>query len=616
MLTTALADRLGVTTGDTVTVGERATPLAVVGTVDSTSRDDDLAALVTPSALAGAATSARPPQDVHLVDLPTAATWADVQRANAAGYLLSVRADVPDAPPVQTYDSGQSTVLTALALVVGMTLLEIVLLAGPAFAVGAKRQQRQLALLQATGAQRSDVGRVVLASGLVLGAVGGVTGVVLGLGLATGAVPALVAWQHTLPGPFEVRPLELAAIALVGVGIAVAAALLPARNAARQDPLAGLTGRRGVTRGRSWLPVVGLAATVAGAVVAYQAALARSVNGVLAGSILAELGLVAVTPFLVGQVGRLGPLLPVAPRLALRDAARNRGRTAPAVSAILAAVAGSVAVGTYVASQDRYDEERYTPSARMGSAVVQLDPSSGSAEAARTALTRALPDAEVLLTRSVASFTTASPSLSPVLPEARRCPLEGLTSEPTAAQLRLAESDPRCSGDGGGSSYTSYFPGELVGGPDLLHAVTGVSDPAADRVLAAGGVVVPSQYLRGDGTVEIVVQPAEEPAEEPTGAPAAVTDPPAGGRSVVLPAAALPGSAGTTFYSDGAARTLGITPGVVGLTVVPGHPLSTAEEDTARGALQRSTPTPTSTSSAGTSATTGSGCSPSSWGLR
>ena len=53
-----------------------------------------------------------------------------------------------------------------------MALLEVVLLAGPAFAVIARRMQRSLALMAATGATPPQARRVVLASGLVLGAAG------------------------------------------------------------------------------------------------------------------------------------------------------------------------------------------------------------------------------------------------------------------------------------------------------------------------------------------------------------------------------------------------------------------------------------------------------------
>ena len=41
--------------------------------------------------------------------------------------------------------------VAVIVLIVVMALLEVVLLAGPAFAVGARRQSRTLALMAATG---------------------------------------------------------------------------------------------------------------------------------------------------------------------------------------------------------------------------------------------------------------------------------------------------------------------------------------------------------------------------------------------------------------------------------------------------------------------------------
>ncbi|MEK8107565.1 hypothetical protein NKG94_25220 [Micromonospora sp. M12] len=45
---------------------------------------------------------------------------------------------------------------------------------------------------------------------------------------------------------------------------------------------------------------------------------------ILTGLILGELGLVCCTPTLIGALARLGRVLPLAPRIALRDASRNR----------------------------------------------------------------------------------------------------------------------------------------------------------------------------------------------------------------------------------------------------------------------------------------------------
>lgn len=160
-----------------------------------------------------------------------------------------------------------------LGLVIGMVLLEVVLLAGPAFAVGAKRQERVLALLAATGAERRDLRRTVLAGGLVLGVLGALVGVVAGTATAAAALTVLPRWTTEVPGPLEVRPLELLAVAGLGAATALAAALLPA-------VLAALTGRRGVRRASLRVPLIGLVAAAAGGAIALEGrALAQRQHG-------------------------------------------------------------------------------------------------------------------------------------------------------------------------------------------------------------------------------------------------------------------------------------------------------------------------------------------------
>ena len=96
--------------------------------------------------------------------------------------------------------------VAVLALVVAMALLEVVLLAGPAFAVGARRQQRALALMAASGAEPPHLRRVVMASGVVLGTAAVVLGSAAGVGVAWVARPLVQQFTDTVLGPFEVAP--------------------------------------------------------------------------------------------------------------------------------------------------------------------------------------------------------------------------------------------------------------------------------------------------------------------------------------------------------------------------------------------------------------------------
>lgn len=488
-LTLRLAERLGVGVGDAVARpdGRR---IRVVGLLAGASRVDEVTANVLAADLPAHATKDQP-----LVDTPQPVTVEDVRRANAVGMVLETRAPLPlPAPP----SSPDGSLLTAISLVVGMVLLEVVLLAGPAFAVGAKRQSRELALISATGGDRRDIRRVVLGTGLVLGAAGGLIGVLAGVAAARLLQPVLTERTGDLPGPFDVRVLELGALVLVGALTAVLAALVPARSASRQDVVAALTGRRGQLRSLRRTPVLGVLAAVAGTLLALHGARERSVNTILAGSALAELGLVATTPSLVGLVGRLSPRLPLAPRLALRDAARNRGRTAPAVSAVLAAVAGSVAVGTFLASLDKYDEQAYQRSSPVGAIEVPA-PEPGGADVADvvTALRRAFPDRRVVLVKVLVQPGRAV-GLAAVTEV--RCPVQP-GRVPTRAELLQASREPGCGQqwDDGGLSRV------YVGGPDVLEAVSGVRDSRYDAVLAAGGAVTTAHEVK-DGTARVLVR--------------------------------------------------------------------------------------------------------------
>lgn len=557
--TGGLVRRLGLHLGDRVDVARdgRTTSNVVVGTVES---PDDLGDR---SVLLPAGTFPQTAAARVLVDVPGQLTWADVRRANAQGYTLEPRGDVPGQPtlPPEYQSALDATTLTAITLVVGMALLEVVLLAGPAFAVGAKRRTRELALVSASGGDRKDVRRTVLAGGVVLGAIGGVAGVVGGIALVRLTQGRLERLNGSLFGPFEVRPLEVLGIVAVGVVTAVLAAVIPARAAARQDVVAGLTGRRGTVRSLKRVPVLGVLAASAGAALALYGAQERSVNVILAGSAVAELGLVATTPFLVGVAGRAGRFLPLGPRLALRDAARNRGRTAPAVSAILAAVAGSVAVATVVASYDKRDRDAYTPQAPFGSTWVFTEGQPPAAtSAAAEAMRQQLPGAQVTVVRALRQLGSDGSLEGFVELGSRECSVE-----PSGMGVCM------------GFSGNGPFVGPLVGDVSLLEALTGVHGDALDaarRVLAHGGAVVPADALRPDGTALVRVLPSG-------------ARPPREGQLVRLPAVAGPSAHfAVALLSPAAATRVGVPAVPVGVLATAAAPPTGEQEDRLRGALR------------------------------
>lgn len=453
----------------------------------------------------------------YLVSVPGDAgfTWNMVKESNKKGVTVVSRtvtlnppadSDVPyyeqEGPPYGG-NSDNTTELAILSTVVGLAMLEICLLAGPAFAVGARRSRRQLGLVGANGGDRHHIRAIVLSGGLVIGAVAAVVGTALGIGLTFALQPVLEDWLGKRFGDFDLRPLELIGIALIAVVTGLLAAIVPAVTASRQSVVASLTGRRGVRRSSRVLPILGLTAVVVGAGIAlYGSTVSDQVAFVGGGSALAELGVVALTPALVGLFGRIGRWLPLSPRLALRDAVRNRGRTAPAVAAVLAAVAGTVAVATYTSSSEAQERAEYKASLPYGAVAILSPESAADVPSMRDDVQKLLPtevradvDRVVVGKRNCSAYGGGDDCgrYEIVLPKAHECPLwsYGNTDEDPASKFSKAErrklaKDWRCSEQGGGVGDAA---GEILIGDEKLLKVLKIKDPAADKALANGQAV-------------------------------------------------------------------------------------------------------------------------------
>lgn len=459
--------------------------------------------------------------------------WGDVLAANKAGALVVSRQVVLDPPPdseipmaqsANHYYSNDSAEASAAAVtVVAMALLEIVLLAGPAFAVGARRSRRQLGLVGTCGGDRRHVRAVVLSGGLVLGAVGAVTGVAAGLLLTMAFRPLIEEWAGQRFGSLLLKPTELLVIAALGLVTGLLAALAPAIVAARQSVLESLTGRRGVRRSSRVLPTVGACVLALGVAVAVFGGTSGNSTLVAGGSVVAEVGLLACIPVIVGLLGRLGRRLPLSPRMALRDAARNRGRTAPAVAAVMAAVAGSVAIATYMSSSLAESDQDYTPMLARGTMVL----SSTDAKAAeRLPLARASVERNMSVTGGHADFSrvwagsdcnvyyedeNSCGSMELVKPTGKghTCPLNTKGAKELAARLSAEEHrrmmrSPACMDEYISSgSFSSESNNIVVGGPELLRTYAKLDDPAAAAALKAGTPVLLNQAYAKDGRVTL-----------------------------------------------------------------------------------------------------------------
>lgn len=306
----------------------------------------------------------------YLVDLPGGADpdalWPKLAGQGVALTPRAAYLEPERYPQMVVYQDDPLETAGPVALVVGFGLLEVVLLAGAAFAVGARRQVRELGLIAANGGTGKHVGRTVLAEGATLGVLGAVGGLLLGVGTVFAAWPVWEALTGEVIDGWTFGWPELTLAGLVGALSGLTAALLPAIGVARMKPVDALAQRFRSTSLGARLPIVGVVLLVAGlagvlvagimarqelarfderideADVSLQANLSLPTMVVMVAGLVAVVGLVMSTPGLVAALARLAGRLPLSGRLALRDAGRHRHRTVPAVAAIMIVVAGSV----------------------------------------------------------------------------------------------------------------------------------------------------------------------------------------------------------------------------------------------------------------------------------
>lgn len=238
MIGTEFAERFGVTPGDTIALafqGGKRTTFTVAGVFDLGNAEvNERQAFVAgsvPQDVVGWADDEYSSIQVQMTEpFRSAEVAADWRRRLTGADVIdwqSQNADLLTALQSQSSSSYliQAFVLIAVALGIASTL-----------AINAVQKTRQIGILKAMGMGNGPSGRIFLFEALIIGAAGSVAGVVLG---------ALFIWGFSFaPVPFSITmdPAFVALSMTIGILVALASSIVPARNTSRLDPIEVIQG--------------------------------------------------------------------------------------------------------------------------------------------------------------------------------------------------------------------------------------------------------------------------------------------------------------------------------------------------------------------------------------
>ncbi|MFD7628656.1 ABC transporter permease [Streptomyces sp. NPDC059851] len=138
-------------------------------------------------------------------------------------------------------EKGMSGMKTGLLAFGFIALFVSVFLIYNTFTMLVAQRTKELALLRAVGATRSQVRRSVLSEAVLVGVLASALGLALGVGLAVGLRAGMEGFGAKIPaGPLVISSTAVITAILVGVKVTVLAAWLPARRTAKIPPVAAM----------------------------------------------------------------------------------------------------------------------------------------------------------------------------------------------------------------------------------------------------------------------------------------------------------------------------------------------------------------------------------------
>jgi len=262
----------------------------------------------------------------------------------------------PNVVEVGSVAIGAANPETIILVVAVIGMLLVTLIAAGGFTVLAQRRLRSLGMLSSIGATEKQVRAVVRTNGAVVGIVGTLLGGLLGLIVWFIYRPALETSSFHVIGTFALPWVVIGPAMGLAVVAAYVAARRPARTVAKVPIVAALSGRPVEPKRihRSAVPgvlLLGLSFVLLG--YSTTANSAKPQVPFLVGGLVALIpGVILLAPFSLSLAAGIGRHAPIAMRLALRDLARYRVRSGPALAAVSIGVLITVIVA--VAAAARY----------------------------------------------------------------------------------------------------------------------------------------------------------------------------------------------------------------------------------------------------------------------
>ncbi len=239
-------------------------------------------------------------------------------------------------------------VFAAIALLVGAFII------ANTFSILVAQRTRELALLRAIGASRRQVLASVVAEAAVVGVIASAVGLGLGFVIASALQRALMGDSSLASGTTLTARTVIASF-VIGIGITVLSALLPARKAARVAPVTALRDAaiEDTSHGRV-RTIIGAVLLVATALLLIGAATQNTAQLVGLAAITGLVGAVVFGPSLAGGIARASRMLVrrsgMAGHLGIENVLRNPRRTASTASALMIGATLVCAISVFAAS--------------------------------------------------------------------------------------------------------------------------------------------------------------------------------------------------------------------------------------------------------------------------